>query len=302
MKNQDSKYILCRPEGGINDVFCQIQNCFQYAISHQRILLVDTHSTGFHEPIGNYFISKAENLVFLKENEADIYFQKATSIYPSLTGSILGYKPVYKESHNFCNELDGKTLSFDFQKGYEHQLLLHHACGGGTSSNSLFNYLTLSDVLKEKIVSLFLKIPKPYCSIHIRNTDLKTNYKEIFRNPFSFKHIFLATDSKETLEYAKTECYEHKIFNFSTKLSSNDIPIHMHSINNPNSLDRSTINTEAFIDLFLLGLGQQFVALPTQQGYYSGFTLLANFLFQNKKLLYQLLELDTESKINWQTT
>lgn len=36
------RYLLCRPRGGINDTLNQIELCWRYARSYNRILVVDT--------------------------------------------------------------------------------------------------------------------------------------------------------------------------------------------------------------------------------------------------------------------
>jgi hypothetical protein len=37
-----NKYLLCRPTGGINDIFCQIEMCWDYAEKYNRNLIIDT--------------------------------------------------------------------------------------------------------------------------------------------------------------------------------------------------------------------------------------------------------------------
>ena len=37
--------VLCRPEGGFNDILCQIELCWRYADAHERVLVVDTAVT-----------------------------------------------------------------------------------------------------------------------------------------------------------------------------------------------------------------------------------------------------------------
>ena len=62
---KNKKYILCRPVGGLNDIFCQIEKCWQYAEKYNRILIVDT--------------DKSQGL--LGQNFLDFFFLKKKNSY-----------------------------------------------------------------------------------------------------------------------------------------------------------------------------------------------------------------------------
>src|SRR5262245_56030130 len=50
-----SKYVLCRPEGGLGDIFNQIWPCCVYAREYDRTLVIDTISTDFQDDFFRYF-------------------------------------------------------------------------------------------------------------------------------------------------------------------------------------------------------------------------------------------------------
>ncbi|MEY3069700.1 MAG: hypothetical protein RLZZ456_1399 [Pseudomonadota bacterium] len=48
------RYLLCRPEGGFNDMLCQIELCWHYAEANGRTLIVDSAVTGFGDDFATY--------------------------------------------------------------------------------------------------------------------------------------------------------------------------------------------------------------------------------------------------------
>jgi hypothetical protein len=50
------KYLLCRPLGGLNDILCQIYNCYGYCLRNNRILMIDTeYNSFFGKSFDTYF-------------------------------------------------------------------------------------------------------------------------------------------------------------------------------------------------------------------------------------------------------
>ena len=67
------KYVLCRPEGGLNDMFVQISRCYEYCINNGRTLLVDTvNNDSFKDNFSFYFESKCSLLILDYNQISDI--------------------------------------------------------------------------------------------------------------------------------------------------------------------------------------------------------------------------------------
>ena len=91
------KYLLCRPEGGFNDMLCQIYKCYQYCKKHNRCLLLDTKHTSFGLSFHKYFtFINNDNIIY----DSDVIFNlindinnDSFSVHPSVVkDKIFTYK------------------------------------------------------------------------------------------------------------------------------------------------------------------------------------------------------------------
>src|SRR5947209_3468047 len=62
------RLLLCRPQGGLNDMLCQIEKCCQYADRVGRTVIVDTDyarsaPATFKDHLSKYFVSLRVGLV-----------------------------------------------------------------------------------------------------------------------------------------------------------------------------------------------------------------------------------------------
>jgi hypothetical protein len=268
------KYLLCRPEAGLNDMLCQISVCIDYCIHHGRVLVIDTGFTDvFASPFRDYFSFEIERLTVRLDAEKFLEFAEAhqLTIYPPLVKLRYGAgRPYYvEEVRNYC--IDGIVLNFDFNRAYEEDILLHHQCGGGQPSDRLLRGLRLSPRLAARFNKRWSALPKPYVGIHIRDTD-KTSSDETVR-PVLAGHrgtIFLATDSVAAQQRAR-ELRTEGLF-MSGIPDRGGSPIHHH----PSSpVEKKALNTTAVIDLLILALAQA-VHVSTRDSGYSRLALRLN--------------------------
>jgi hypothetical protein len=73
-------------------------------------------------------------------------------------------------------------VTFDFRFDYPHTLLVHEQCGGGTLSWDLLDKLALSPSILPYVTERLSALPPEYLGVHVRNTDLKTDYEAFFRS------------------------------------------------------------------------------------------------------------------------
>ena len=60
------KFLLCRPQGGLNDTLCQIELCWRYAARFNRTLIIDARKSGLHADFSEFFQQKkASNKILL---------------------------------------------------------------------------------------------------------------------------------------------------------------------------------------------------------------------------------------------
>jgi len=86
--------------GGLNDVFCQIERCWEYSIKTQRLLVVDSRDTHFSESLALYFKSTDPRI-----HLADDSFELDTAdTYPRIP-------KYYREAADFSPEIGYITHS-----------------------------------------------------------------------------------------------------------------------------------------------------------------------------------------------
>ena len=251
------KYIYYYCNQGLNDTLCSLYHDLVYSKKFNRILLIDM-------VYANYYVYNFDD-VFKFINNYNIIC----------------------DQNEIKKIINNKDLSFrqehclNLSKEYEEDIIKHCGCGGNDNSHKLLRELKLTDYFINDIINKYNSIPKPYTSIHIRNTDHKCDYKliyEEYKEKLNNQNIFLATDSIDVLNYFKS--LNLNIFYF-TKLPDKNIPYHKAKIDNTEKL----LNTIS--DLFLLGLADNFIYAKKSPGYYKN---IANFLHINRDTLNNILD------------
>lgn len=295
-----TRYLLCRPQGGLNDKLCQIERCCRYAERFARTVIVDTAyagGDGFHDDFGRYFMSRQPRLILSLDAQADA-FVGATVVPTFLQDKISQYQVAPKLPRAPLRELKSNLpLSFDFTRDYDADVLVHHQRGGG--QNSLFALLRLSlmPALVEELQRRLHIIGGQYVAVHVRHTDYSSNYEGLLQK-IKTHHppkLFLATDSQAVLDEFRGTLKTTQVLNFSHQLSLDGTP--MHLVSGPGApLENFMRNRDAIIDLLMLSLSKHLLAAPLASRpaasftpKYSGFSVLAKNLQDAKVILHQLV-------------
>lgn len=286
------RFLLCRPQGGLNDIFCQIEKCCQYAEFTARTVIVDTayaNSNFFRDQFSRYFLSKQKRLILSIGNQtADI---DAMDVYPeTIQGRLNSYK-VYLDTklHAFCDNETNRPITFDFSRDHAHPLLVHHQAGGGNLSRLALLRLSLDRSLVDELIARIKCIGGPWIGIHVRNTDYSTNYVSLLEElkQSSAKRIFLATDSQQVRDHFQSELKNTTLYSFSRRLSPNGKPL--HKMDDTDNADVLTTNSDAILDLVMLALSSRLLfkkIAPNAFGAsHSGYGMLALNCWNSKILL-----------------
>ena len=290
------KFLLCRPRGGLNDLLNQCWKCYRYASDHQRLLVIDTQSTAYSECLGRYFTSSVPNLKFISDSDVEnILHSIENTVFPDLSPETLGsYTGTYvKDFPAFVSTSTKKLLTFDFSRSYDQDVLLHDSSGGGADGHRLLGLLRVSEEIKKELKRRLSLLSENYYSIHVRNTDYKTDFVDFINSilrEISGRNVFISTDSSEVVRYCKHKLGS-KCFSFSETLSDDDWGLHSRS--RPNK--HLTLNKDAILDLFTLAASKKLFFTKVNDGVYSGFSILAYSLFLNKEILGAVL-LDGECR------
>src|SRR6201995_4369148 len=91
------RLVLCRPQGGLNDILCQIEWVCCYAERHGRAVVIDTdyaHANSFRDRFSDYFVSGQRNLIL---NAAPIAatLEQLAVFPPHLAGRMTRYETRY---------------------------------------------------------------------------------------------------------------------------------------------------------------------------------------------------------------
>jgi hypothetical protein len=289
------KYLLCRPRGGLNDTLCQIEACWSYCEKYNRRLIIDTKRSGIFVDLSELFVNTSENeFIFNLPNELIEELNKLSCQIKVIEKKIDIYKCEYEKENNYVESTTREKLTFDFSIDHKENLLLHEQCGGGTDSINLLKRLKLTDELKKKFNHC--KIEGAYKSIHIRNTDYKTNHISLLnelKEELSGQKVLVCSDNQNVVEDAKTILSESDIIS-KTKNNFSEVGKPLHSTHNNYTYEQKKLLTEnSIIDLLLLANSEK-IYYSNLSGFnfvkLSGFTKLSILLNQHKDTLNKLIE------------
>ncbi len=139
-------------------------------------------------------------------------------------------------------------------------------------------------------------IGEPYSAIHIRNTDMKTDYSdalnELAANRVS--PLFVATDNKDVLEHFKSTLLSSRIFSFSDLGHNAGQTLHLNIKSTEEAFAR---NKDAILDLLTLARADRLTLCKSDKNGipksgYSGYSLLARNLNKSQNVLKTLVGRD----------
>jgi hypothetical protein len=277
------KVVLCRPRGGLNDMLCQIDKCRLYSIRHHRDLWIDTSRSGFHDCLSNYF--EPGRAFHFGSPIPEVC--EGSSCFPRfLAHGLDSYEPVYDSSlDNWVDRETGKPLTFDFGSSYDETVLLHEQCGGGDKSIMTLALLRLKPGIKQRIESIVQSLGK-YDAIHVRNTDLTTDYREWFKRlDDGIKgRVVLCTDDLRCQQYAKA-LWGDRLVEIHDVPDTSGTPLHRFVRE-----EQHALNVDALTDLFVLACAENFHSTRTNRDEISGFGRLADSLRSNPRIIKKLLK------------
>ena len=266
------KYVICCPEGGLNDILCQIQKCISYCEKWNRKLIIDTNSSSsFRDDFKNYFKTNKTYIKFLNRKQiCDQIIVNHSDVFPRLKiGEYAICIPQHDSNLNY--NTNGVPLTFDFNHNYSESVLIHWQCGGGGDSKCFFGAFFLSNELCKVLFQRINKIPLNYTGFHFRSTDMQSDQDQAFflmekiRGP-----IFLASDSHSFIEKTRLK-FGKMVFSLSSIPDFSGRPIHHECVHDD---FKRQLNTDAILDMMLLSLSRKVFFVNPQ----SGFSQLAQTL------------------------
>jgi hypothetical protein len=284
------RWLYCRPQGGLNDTLVQISMCLRYAAKFKRRLVVDTRRSGFLDEFNAYFttINTFPNLILRSFTEDEARFLAGMDCLPSclrMRGVV--YDSMYMANSNYVDTVTGEPITFSFDTDHEQPLLVHEQCGGGEGGYHCLKFLRLTAETRKDVLGLIAQLPESYDAVHIRHTDVTTDYKTLLQmlTPYIRGDVLLiCTDSMEVLEYSRSSLQGVKVVAIANIPDSNGQSLHHNA-----SLTDRHINIGTIADLLAMSRAKRLFLPPPSLGYPSGYARLAVQLRSRQYLVHQLL-------------
>jgi hypothetical protein len=272
------KYLLCRPRGGINDTLNQIEKCWRYAEVYNRILIIDTEyliSTGISVEFSKLFEPKQhyEN-VYFNLTLSSLCNLNQLSVFPaSCAGRLDKYQTRLDENFRQIDKDTGSRLTFDFNKNYVEDLLLHDQFGAGTIGIDCLARLKFSEQFKLDVLNmLYPLLGKSHIGLHVRHTDYQTNYIHAFKKIYDKtinQRVLLCSDSIEVKNFAKKFFDQSDFISLSMPPDTVGFGIPTYATFHCNQEQRYNLMVQAFSDLLGLAKASQTIFCELSLGKFS---------------------------------
>ncbi len=291
--NSDARYVLCRPRGGFNDQMVQFEFCRRHAARFGRTLIVDFSQGGLRLPFDEVFVPNDGFgcPVITWSAVVAAALDQIESVAPA--GQAGRISANASNGHLVLNDVicmqTGELLTFDLKRDHDERLLVHEQYGGGIKSLLVLQRVGLVPALANDIARRLVKLGSDYDAIHVRHTDLNTDYRHLFmrcRALMADRDLLICSDSAEVKAEAAS------IFKDGTRLlSAASIPEHggktLHFT--PYASERQMV-VDMLSDLLAMARSRRFVFSALRQkrrgqAAFSGFTLLAESLHQHPEIV-----------------
>lgn len=296
MTTSGTRYLFCRPHGGLNDTLVQLELCRRHAARFGRTMIVDLSRSGLRLPFDEVFVARADFGAPVLSMTPDLarVLDGIESVRPSeVAGRVSSYAAEWDVQADCTTERQsGVRVTFDFDRDHPETLIVHEEAGGGTRGFGFLRHVALAPAMADAIARRLIPLGRDYDTIHVRNTDLSTDYVALFANCrrlFAGRRLLVCSDSAEVKAYAA------RVFADSTILSAADIPdlpgLPLHATR---GTDPRKTAVDLLCDLFAIARSSNFVFTTvrsrggTRPGF-SGFSVLADMLRQQPAVVRGLL-------------
>jgi hypothetical protein len=202
-------YVYLSPQGGFNDMLCNIIRTLEYCIKTNRTLLVDTTKSCYGINFSDYFYFKDIPVSIITDVSEirKIVADESLTIYPdSITDRNLdNWKFLWGNSCTYT--LNGVYMELP-QEECDKKIIVHSTCGGGHGIK-LFKNIFFRQNIIDHVKHEFTKLPPKYIAIQIRNTDIQCDYSSLYlqnmNSIHSYDTVYIATDHQESLRFFRAQ-------------------------------------------------------------------------------------------------
>ena len=298
------RVLLCRPHGGLNDSLDVIEHCWRYAERTKRQLIIDMSRSSFCTNFGRIFKHRFGDNSTLFEISDSVIEQlnlKSCSL-PEIEGRI-GEYVTRIQLHETISELEwrlpvedlsSKSLGISFDNEYSADLVVYENYRVGALASSLLRRVKFQPSIGNEISARLVKLrAQRYLGIHIRNSDIKSNYKEFFsrmKNQFDNQVVLICSDDSQVIEYAKHHLEKSVVLTSSEIPDLGGQPYQIPFVQGEEA--KNKLSVDALVDLIALGESQEVFSslIVNREVAHSGFSQLAAELCADKTIAHELFD------------
>lgn len=325
--HQSARYLLCRPRGGLNDTLCQIQRCVAYASRWSRILVIDARQSALHCQFSEVFEWTDATVSVI--GWVDAALEEALNALPCLpehlAGRVFEYQVDYRERVGHVERTSQRPVQFagpSFSADTpdcSQPLLVHDDCGGGDHAQAVLACVRLTPAFATPIKAALDQLPAHFDAVHIRNTDYRTDYQQVFARIATKRRsrpLWICSDDLTVFETAR-RMIPGEVQHFAGRAASQlALGTRHHPRSFQSEAEKRDATVESLIDLFTLARAHTLylgvLESHAVQGAHwhgpvmrrteplpalSGFSRLARFLHGEPERMAQLLDVGESIEI-----
>jgi hypothetical protein len=192
----------------------------------------------------------------------------------------------------FFRFIRGRNINIQISKSIDAPLVVQYASGGGHESLNALQLFRFSPSLQLAISKALNVCGDDFDSIHVRNTDIRSDYEALFANVrqrLAGRRVLVCSDDSEVIAAAREQLSASDVFTVTTTEVTNHRPLHKLG-SDRSSEQRRQLNFNMFIDLICLSQGRELHVAKSKNGQLSGFSALAQSLHGRADIVQQLME------------
>jgi hypothetical protein len=249
-------YIYYRTTNGFNDILSRLLWLLPLCNLTNRTLLLDG-ARGTYNLDFSMFFTLPTNIIHDTATIDAILDAHPMVVFPAI-------RPPKDQSHQTVHDV---ALTLGTHPLVSFKEVRYYRC-----SYQVFQYLSFKPSVNGECARRLSSLPKKYIGIHVRNTDRKSNYIQLYRRNkkliHSYPAVYLATDCKEALDFFKAKMTNVKN---CTAFPSDWKPLHLSELSNTHKF------MDMICDLYLIAMADKM--LSNSKG---GFTKLMAACNRNK--------------------
>lgn len=302
-----TRFVLCRPHGGLNDTLGVIADAWDLADATGRTLVVDGVRSGFATNLSTWFEplpSDRPGAVWLHPTRPQRRQMERGTCFPEVLAGDVHHRPVDIALHPELSHLEwrepvdratGMSLRLDLDEAHQlpHDVLVHECFGGGLRSLDALRHLRLTPRAVRRIRVRTAQLRnREYVGLHVRHSDLRSDHRTFLSgmaDELAGRTVLVCSDDGAVVRDAPSLLHRSDVVAISTPPVADGQPYQL--THHAGRLRRRQLAEDTLTDLFgLAGACEVRVAeVLNRNNPTTGFGALAQALSSEPDLVATLL-------------